>query len=170
MEDGDAIRAALTGFDGRHVAGLRALVRRGLSAAGVAAVMDEVPGPLETPASWVLKALAETGALGRDEVAGLYLRLPDLTDTDALLHVLQLVQRHPAAARPVRDAIAALTSHKTLLVRVWAFDALCRTTPPDGTAERDARIRATLSDPSKAMQARARALAREFGLDPASKG
>lgn len=159
------IHDALQAFDGKRVAGLRALSRRPISAEGRALLLSEMPGPLESPASWVLKALAERGGLTKEELAKLFTKLPALTDTDAILHVLQLVQYHPMAARPLRDALVALAGHPRLLVNVWAFDAYCRTSDASEIADRDARIRQGLGHRSKAMQARARALAREFGVD-----
>jgi hypothetical protein len=52
------------------------------------------------------------------------------------------------------------------LVTIWAFDAYCRTAMgAQEEADREGRIRQGLGHRSKAMRARARTLAREYGVD-----
>jgi hypothetical protein len=162
----DEIDAELGRFDGRRVETLRLLVSRGLSPDGIAALIEAVPGRHETGASWMLKALAETGALSREQLTRVFASLPELTEPDAILHVLQMVRFDPVAARGVRDAMVPLAGHPRLLVNVWTFDAYCRSAfGPGADADRHERIRQGLRHRSKAMRARARALALEFGVD-----
>lgn len=161
----DEIEDALIRFDGRHVASLRLLVDRGIAPDGVDSLVDAMPGPHEIGASWMLKALAEGEGLLRADLVRVFATLPALTEPDAILHVLQMVQFDPEAARDVREAMVPLAGHSRLLVTVWAFDAYCRTAfGPGSDADREARIRQGLRNRSKAMQARARALAREYGI------
>jgi hypothetical protein len=56
----------------------------------------------------MLKALAETGALSREQLTRVFASLPELTEPDAILHVLQMVRFDPVAARGVRDAMVPL--------------------------------------------------------------
>jgi len=154
-------------FDGRRVATLRFLVDEGVSSDGMTALVEALPGRHEVGASWMLKALAEAGALPSDEMSRVFASLPHLTDPDAILHVLQMARHDPIAASEFREAILPLAGHPRLLVRVWTFDAYCRTAAgPGADADRAERIRQGMRHRSKAMQARARALAREFGVDP----
>jgi hypothetical protein len=167
MVDVDEIEEALVRFDGRRVASLRLLVDRGVSREGIAALIAALPGRREIGASWMLKALAEGPGLSRDDLLAVFRRLPELTEADAILHVLQMVRCDPEAARVVRNDIVPLAGHDRLLVNVWAFDAYCRTAQgPAEATDREARIRQGFRHRSKAMQARARALAREFGVEP----
>jgi hypothetical protein len=77
--------------------------------------------------------------------------LPDLTETDAILHVLQMVRLDPEAAQGVRNAMVPLAGHRNLLVTVWTFDAYCRTASgPGAAADREERIRQGLTNRSKA--------------------
>ena len=138
----DPTRKVLASFDGRHVAPLRTLLD-----APLAEVMAEVPGPYEVAATWVLKAKAERGEIA----AGVFAKLPDLTQPDAVLHVLQMVQY--ASNERVPDLEPYLV-HKKLLVRVWAIDALARTDPVAAAPHLEAALR----NPSAAMRARAKAL------------
>jgi hypothetical protein len=167
MVGAQEIEDALIRFDGRRVAALRLLVERGIAPDGVAALIAALPGPREVGASWMLKALGEIGALSRIDLERVFASLPDLTETDAILHVLQMVCLDPEAAQGVRNAMVPLAGHRNLLVTVWTFDAYCRTASgPGAAADREERIRQGLTNRSKAMRARARALAREFGVDP----
>jgi hypothetical protein len=166
MVDPEEIEDALTRFDGRRMASLRLLVERGVSRAGVGALIDALPGRHEIGASWMLKALGEKGALTPEDLAPVFRSLPHLGEADAILHVLQMVRMDPVAARVIRDRIVPFAGHDRLLVTVWAFDAYCRTAKgAEEEADRDARIRQGLTNRSKAMRARARALAREFSVD-----
>lgn len=140
--------AALYAFDGKRVAGLRTLAR---SDTPDEALLAELPGDHEVGASWVLKARAEAGALEEETGKALFDCLPKLTQPDAILHVLQMVQHAPAAAP---DVIKPYLMHKRTLLRVWALDALARVAPNEAVP----LVQAALDDPSAAMRARARAL------------
>jgi hypothetical protein len=142
--------AALYAFDGKRVAGLRSLVGSNVTDA---ALLDEMPGAHEIAASWVLKARAEAGGLSEEAKARLYDSLPELSEPDAILHLLQSVQHAPFASP---DAIRPFLSHKRTLLRVWAMDAMARVAPADAAA----LVEAALEDDSAAMRARARALSK----------
>ena len=158
------IEPILAAFDGRHVAPLRALVDRGLDGSARSMMLAAVPGQHEIAATWMAKAMAERGDLAPEAFRALFDALPRVTEADAILHVLQMVQHAPDLARGLRPHLVSLAGHNRLLVTVWAFDAFCRTCAPGETADRDERIRQGLRHRSKAMQARARALAREFDV------
>ena len=160
-----AVAEALRAFDGVRTAPLKALVQTRMEPEAVDVLVAALPGPDEIAATWCLKALAETGRLPAEAFALSFAALPELSEPDAILHTLQMVQHAPDLARPIREAIVPLAGHPKLLVTVWAFDAYCRTTPAGEEADRAARIRQGLTHRSKAMQARARALAREFGVN-----
>ncbi len=141
--------AALYAFDGKRVAGLKALVKADIADADLLALL---PGLHEIAATWVLKARLEAGLLGEVAQKSVYVHLPKLNAPDAILHLLQMVQHAPyAAVEDVRPFLA----HKRALVRVWALDALARLAPDEAVP----LIEAALDDPSAAMRARARALA-----------
>ncbi len=162
----DQIATALVGFDGKHVAPLKALASSKLDAEAMQALISYLPGPQEIGASWVLKALAETGRLPPPQMRAFFQCLPDLSDPDAILHVLQCAQHSGAElARSLRPDLPPLYRHPRGLLRVWAFDAYCRgATLPDEQSDLAERVAQALQDRSKAMQARARNLARDFGL------
>jgi HEAT repeat protein len=141
--------AALYAFDGKRVAGLKPLVRADVPDAELLA---ELPGPHEIAASWVLKARLEAGLLGDAAQKAIFAHLPKLTEPDAILHLLQMVQHAPFASV---DDVRPLLAHKRTLVRVWALDALGHLAPDEAAP----LIEAALDDPSAAMRARARALA-----------
>lgn len=161
------ITSALAAFDGRHVAPLRACVSGRVGPDGLATLLAALPGPDERGASWMLKALAESGRLPPAHMPAFLAKLPLLEDADAILHVLQSAQHAPAdIARALRPALVPFYGHGRQLLRVWAFDAYCRGADmPAEAADIAERIGLGLGDRSKAMQARARALARDFGLD-----
>lgn len=140
--------AALYAFDGKRVGGLKALVKADVADADLLALL---PGPHEIAASWVLKARLEAGLLGQAARNGIYECLPKLSEPDAILHLLQMVQHAPHAEA---DVIRPFLTHKRTLVRVWALDALARVAPDEAAP----LIEAALDDPSAAMRARARAL------------
>lgn len=143
--------AALYAFDGKRVAGLRALVSSNMPDS---AFLAELPGAHEIAASWVLKARAEAGGLSEEAKASLYDCLPDLTEPDAILHLLQMVQ-YASPARPTSaEMIRPFLTHKRTLLRVWALDAMARVAPADAAP----LVEAALQDESAAMRARARAL------------
>jgi hypothetical protein len=168
----DDIAAALAAFDGRHVAPLRVCVGDAFSAAAMQALLIALPGPHQIGASWMLKALAETGRLSDADLRATLQQLPALHEPDAILHVLQTVQYAPASdARALRDHLRPLYRHTRGMVRVWAFDAYCRGADlPAERADIAARIDAALTDRQAAMRARGRGLARHFGgfFDPKS--
>lgn len=140
--------AVLYAFDGKHVADLRALARTNVSDK---IFLDEMPGPNELAASWVLKARAEIGTLSDHSKLSLFDSLPKLSEPDAVLHMLQIVQH--ASAAPA-ETIRPFLNHRRTLVRVWALDALARVAPGEAAP----LIKAALEDTSAAMRARARAL------------
>lgn len=160
MDPDHDISAVLAGFDGKHVAPLREAAGKGAPEV----FLRHLAGPHQVAASWCLKAQAEAGRLRDAHYAEVFAALSTLSSADALLHVLQMVQHAPEAARPYRPEFVRLAGHPRLLVTVWAFDAYIRTTRSGEEADRDARIRQGLRHRSKAMQARARGLAREFGV------
>jgi len=146
--ESDAL-AALYAFDGKRVGGLKALVETDVADADLLALL---PSPHEIAASWVLKARLEAGLLGQTAQNSIYECLPKLTQPDAILHVLQMVQHAPYAAV---DDVRPYLTHKRTLVRVWALDAVARVAPDEAVP----LIEAALDDPSAAMRARARSLA-----------
>lgn len=143
--------AALYAFDGKRVAGLRALVSSNMPDS---AFLAELPGAHEIAASWVLKARAEAGLLSEDAEGSLYDCLQDLTEPDAILHLLQMVQHAPPAGHTSVETIRPFLTNKRTLLRVWALDAMTRVAP----AEASHLVEAALHDESAAMRARARAL------------
>lgn len=146
--------AALHAFDGKRVAGLRSLVHSNVTDA---ALLAELPGSHEIAASWVLKARGEEGLLGEDTKDRLFDCLPELSEPDAILHLLQMVQHArpaPEAAGALAAAIGPFLTHKRTLLRVWALDAMARVAPDEAAP----LIEAALHDDSAAMRARARAL------------
>lgn len=146
---GEAL-TALHAFDGKRVGGLRALVKSDVPSA---VLLTELPGPHEIAASWVLKARLEEGLLGEATGREVFEALPRLTEPDAILHLLQMVQHAPYASA---NAIRPYLSHKRALVRVWALDALAHVAPEEAAP----LVEAALNDPSAAMRARARALSK----------
>ncbi|MFN3170161.1 MAG: hypothetical protein ACE37E_05665 [Hyphomicrobiales bacterium] len=140
--------AALYAFDGKRVGGLKALIDADAADADLLALL---PGPHEIAASWVLKARLEAGLLGEAAQNSIYECLPNLSEPDAILHLLQMVQHAPHAEA---DVIRPFLTHKRTLVRVWALDALARVAPNEAAP----LIKVALDDPSAAMRARARAL------------
>ncbi len=157
------IAAALAAFDGKHTAPLKAALADDLSPDAEAALIAAVPGPDEVAATWVVKALVEKNRLGQHHLATLFDRLPQITEPDAALHLLQCAQHAPDAARILRPHLVAFYGHTKILLRVWAFDAYCR--GADGSEDLSERIRQGLADRSAAMRARSKALANEFGID-----
>ncbi|GAB5449468.1 hypothetical protein [Gymnodinialimonas sp.] len=163
MQQPSDIAAALAAFDGTHTAPLKAVARDDLSPAAVQALVDAVPGPQEIAATWLIKALAEAGRLGAGTLVQVFERLPNITAADAALHILQCAQLAPDAAPLLRPHLSPYYGSKKILLRVWAFDAYCRGADP--AEDLSERIKQGLTDRSAAMRARARALAREFGID-----
>ncbi len=160
--DNEMVEAALAGFDGRRVAPLKAISQRALSPGAIETLLDNVPGENEIGATWVFKALAEANFLPDRACTHTFAALPRLSEPDAILHVLQMVQYAPEVARDQVEAFRRLLGHRRTLVRVWAMDAAVRTAVPE---EAERLIRAGLADPSKAMLARARRLARELTIE-----
>ncbi len=160
------IHAALAAFDGRKVGPLKEAVGLPLKPEAEAALLDAVPGADQIGATWMVKALVETGRLSEAQLAEALVSLPNLTEPDAILHLLQSVQYAPGLARALRPDLVPLYRHPRGLVRVWAFDAYCRgAILPEEQGDLAERITQGLRDRSKAMQARSRALAREFGVE-----
>lgn len=155
------IESALAEFNRRNVAPLRGLASR----ASAEGLLQYMTGPHQVAATWCLKAQAERAQLSQEEMARVFSALPELSQPDAILHVLQMVRFSPDLARANRPYFVALAGHAKLLIRVWAFDAYIRTSLPGEEEDRDERIRQGLQQRSKAMQARARNLAREFGVN-----
>lgn len=141
--------AALYAFDGKRVGGLKTLVNADVPDADLLALL---PGPHEIAATWVLKARLDAGLLGEAAQKAIFAHLRHLTEPDAILHLLQMVQHAPFASV---DDVRPFLTHKRTLVRVWALDALARLAPDEAAP----LIEAALDDPSAAMRARARALA-----------
>lgn len=139
----------LAAFDGKHVAPLRALARGDVPSGDFLAYLS---GPHEVAASWVLKARAEKGGLDEAIARSVFEALPQLSEPDAILHALQMVQFAPVADPAL---IRPFLTAKRTLHRVWALDALSRVAPVEAAPI----IEAALDDPSAAMRARARALA-----------
>ncbi len=158
------IDKTLAGFDGRHVQPLKALVLTDPQASQYDSLLARIPGPDDVGATWVLKAWSEANQLPRPAFSAVFATLPDLSEPDAILHVLQMVRFCPDLARAHRTVFQSLAGYPRVLVNVWAFDAYVRTQTEDETEDRAARIRAGLTHRSKAMQARARQLAREFDV------
>ena len=148
------VNEALGAFDGRHVASLNRLVAEGLSEAEVQAVLAALPGSNEVGATWVLKALAEADRLSVETAGKAFGVLGQLTDGDAILHTLQMVQREPEAALGAKAEIERLLDHRRVLVRVWALDALARIDPEVSRA----LVLDALDAPQASLRARARAL------------
>ena len=139
----------LAAFDGKPVAPLRTLARSNVPSRDL---LRFLPGPHEVAASWVLKARVEGNGLDETIARSVFETLPKLTQPDAILHALQMVQFAPVADPTVIRPFLAV---KRTLHRVWALDALSRVAPDEAVP----LIEAALEDPSAAMRARARALA-----------
>lgn len=166
MRQASDILAALDAFDGTRVAPLREVLRDTLAPEAEAALIDAIPGPEEVAASWLVKALAETGRLGQGRLAVLFERLASISAEDASLHLLQCAQHAPDAARLLRPYLPPFYQHRKILLRVWAFDAYCRGVDlPSEFDDIAQRIAQCLHDRSAAMRARSRALAIDFGVD-----
>ncbi len=151
----EEVRLVLAAWDGTSVAPLRNLM-----SVEPSILLAELPGPNEVASTWILKAQAEAGQTTVD----VFEKFAELTAADAILHVLQMVQHAPEAATILRDQLVPHNRHPRILVRVWAFDAYIRTTPKGQEQDRDARIAQALTDRSKAMQARGRALQKLYRL------
>ncbi|ABD56905.1 hypothetical protein [Jannaschia sp. CCS1] len=163
MRQPSDIIAALEAFDGTHTAPLKDVLRADLTEKALATLLAEIPGIHEVPATWLIKALAEAGRIGSGTLAEVFERLPTLTKSDAVLHVLQCAQHAPDAAPILRPHLPAYFGAKTILLRVWVLDAYCRAAPPE--EDLTDRIRQGLRNRSAAIRARSRALAQEFGVD-----
>lgn len=165
MRRKDDIQKALAAFDGRRIAPLKDAVDLPLTPEAEGAILDAVAGPDQVGATWMVKALAEAGRLSEAQLAEALADFPKLTEPDAILHLLQTVQYAPGVAEPYLRNFVGLAGSDKLFLRVWAFDAYCRVAAMHGAmADVTDRIEQGLTDRSKAMQARARALAREFGV------
>ncbi len=154
-EDVTAVKAAFSEFDGRRVAPIRALADADLSAAARVAVLAAVAGPDQIAATWIAKRWAERGALRSAEALEILAALPEMTEPDAILHTLQMVQVFPEEATPALPEFRKHVTHRRALVRTWALDAAVRCAP---MAEAKALLSAGLTSPSAAMRARARQL------------
>ncbi|MEJ6392859.1 hypothetical protein V8J82_06320 [Gymnodinialimonas sp. 2305UL16-5] len=163
MRDPRDIITALAAFDGTRTAPLKTLLADDFSADAEAALMAEIPSPHEVAATWVVKALVEAKRLGVGQLAVLFEQIPDLTEPDAALHLLQCAQYVSDAAPILRPHLSAFYGHPKILLRVWAFDAYCRGAPE--TEDLSERIRQGLTSRSAAMRARARSLAKAFDID-----
>ncbi len=115
-------------------------------------------------ATWILKALAEEGRA--PDFAPFLRTLPDKTDWEAILHILQIAQYSPEAAATQAEAITELTNHPKALIRTWALDAFCRAALADPDLMPKARdmVHQGLGDEKASIRARARKLASVVGL------
>ncbi len=115
-------------------------------------------------ATWILKALAEGNRA--PDLAPFLQTLPDQTDWEAILHLLQVARYAPEAAAPQVEIIIELTQHPKALVRTWALDAYCRAALADSDLMPKARdmVHAALGDDKASIRARARQLALLVGL------
>lgn len=163
MQRPQDIATALAAFDGTHTEPLKAVARDDLSPEALASLLAAIPGEDEIAATWLMKALAGKGRIGAGTLAEVFERLPQITEPDAALHLLQCAQFAPDAAKVLRPHLTPFYGSKKIFLRVWAFDAYCRGAAP--SEDLSERIRQGLTDRSAAMRARSRALARDFDVD-----
>ncbi len=158
----DAIHA----FDGKSIAVLRQAVDE-FTPEDAGTLLSHVRStkPQHAAAStWILKALAEDG---RAPDLAPYLRtLPDQTDWEAILHILQIAQYSPEAAATQAETITELSNHPRALVRAWALDAFCQAALADPGLMPQARdmVHEALGAEKASIRARARQLASLVGL------
>ncbi|MDJ1016790.1 MAG: hypothetical protein QNJ35_09785 [Paracoccaceae bacterium] len=148
----ETLQRALSDFDGKHVAPLKRVAVQVRSED----VCAFITGPEEIGATWVLKAIAEDGRASEKDIELAFEALSELSESDAILHVLQIAQFAPNAARAHQASIRALLIHKKTLVRVWALDAMVRAAPGSDEARR--LVEEALKGPQASLRARARAL------------
>ena len=117
-------------------------------------------------ASWIAKAVIESGRGGLLNLSAFFARLEGETAWEVQLHILQSVQHAPEAALSMRAVIGALRDHPRTLVAVWALDAWVRLVlaTGDGLPEARRRVVTALSAPKASLRARARHLAPLLGL------
>ncbi len=159
---------AVLSFDGKHVDDLNSAARNFAPSDGP--VLIELCSSGESAhrvaATWIVKAVLETGGAAPLDLPAFFARLDVETDWEALLHLLQSVQHAPEAASARRAAVRNLLDHKKALVAVWALDAFVRIGLETGDGLEDARqrVETSLTYGKAAMRARARHLAPLLGL------
>ncbi len=162
------ILEAVLAFDRRHVDELKSAAEHVSEADGGALVeLCSSSDPLHRiAATWIVKAVLEDGRGQTLDLGRYFSCLEDETEWDALLHLLQSVQRAPKAASSHRDVIRGLLDHKRTLVAVWAMDALVRIAVETGEGLEEAHrcVEAALAHERASMRARARHLAPLLGL------
>ena len=149
------LRQQLDAFDGKHTAPLQTIAAEATPDLQ-RQLVREIPGPRETAATWVLKALAEQGRLEEKVAASVFEELAGLSDWQAMLHVLQMVQHHPRAFAVDVDTLRDLLAHPKTLVRAWALDAFVRVGP---AGESRRLVNEALDAKQASIRARARQLA-----------
>ena len=161
-----ALTQAIDTFDGAAAAVLRSAVTGFVPEnAGVLLDGTSSANPRHAvAATWILKALAEDGRA--PDLAPFLQTLPDQTDWEAILHLLQIARFAPEAAATQAQTIFDLTHHPKALVRAWALDAYCRAALVDRNLMPRARdmVHQALGDDKASIRARARQLAPLVGL------
>jgi len=150
---------ALAVFDGKRVAPLREAVA-GFNAAEADVLVTACSGKDAVAATWMIKALLESGKVAPLDMAEVFAALQDDLPWESQLHLLQSVQHAPDAALPqvmfIRDRLNA----KRTLLRVWALDAFVRLAlvEPGFLPEAQRLVTEALVGKAASMQARARKL------------
>ena len=156
----DQLDEALSEFDGKHVARLRAVVDAfdPAQAERLMRVCENGVARETVAASWVIKAVGERGNADAFDWPRLFRVLETAPDWECALHLLQSVQH--VADGPTDAQIRPWLDHTRLLVRVWALDAFVRLALHDDALrdEARARIATAQADGPASLRARARAL------------
>ncbi|MCP5072990.1 MAG: hypothetical protein GY947_06810 [Rhodobacteraceae bacterium] len=115
---------------------------------------------LAVAATWVVKALVESGQGGHLDMPEMFTVLETADHWEVQLHLLQIVQYAPEAAVDQVAAVRRLLGAKKTLIRVWALDAFVRVAGVRGELRDEARamIAAGLNDKAASMRARCRNL------------
>ena len=170
----DALRDALTAFDGRATTILGEAEARFARQPGYLAALIDLAGDGEERvsggATWLIKARLEAGGrLGASETTALLAKLATVTAWGAQLHLCQIAQHLTVSAGDAERLsrwLEGLLAHERPFLRAWSLDALCRIARQhDGYRARalDA-LEAGERDPAASVKARVRRLRKETGL------
>ena len=162
------LRRSLDSFDGNAVSMLSEIrARFGTSTdfkPALIGLFAETEGHISRGATWIwLDHLKAGGTATREDWAAINDQLDQITDWQAVLHVLQSVDfltELPANTRALSAFASRHLSHKRPFVRAWALNALCRLAAldPSLTAEAIQAHADALNDPAASVRARARNL------------
>ncbi len=111
-------------------------------------------------ASWVVKALIESGRAGYLDMPAVFEVLETADHWETQLHLLQIVQHAPEAAVDRVAAVRRRLAAQKTFVRVWALDAFVRIAGVRGELREEARalVEAGMQDKAASMRARCRNL------------